>query len=629
MRVPKVERTPANRVSPRAAAIVIGVAVAVGLQGARAAGSPNAKLESHGMAHDGFEAKADAAVESAFPGLKTPGLSVAVTQEGRLILTKGYGRADTYKVRNMDYMTRARIGSVSKAAFTGPSTVQLLRSKGIDPKTKTLYGPTGIFGTTFDTDILIGVKRFTPIVGIAIGQEDRVFAWYDNGMVSAGWSRDLDSHLKATACTYPEGKSPVDVRDMSIAKDGRVFVWYDDRTYSIGTPTDLGKFAKPNKDDLVKLPSGKSMGNILGIGIAKSNDHVYAWYDDGTVSSGYSRDFGFYFGSKNFSGYSGPPVPSTTGTGMARNHIRSLDIASNDHVYTWFSNDRVIEGMSDRLDRYRGAAEYKIGDLPPRRGPDTNGVSAYRSITIQNLLDHTSGFDGSGDTAGAARMFGVAEDQLTYSQIHRHFLRTRKLLYGPGTGSSYSNHGFGSCTMIVEKLSGKSFRDYVMSEYVTKMPNLGFNAVPESATMPTAKDAMPYTLDGKGNFVAVERKDSTLGLAAGGFMASARDLLLVTKYLTSKYPFEDVDSMGWFRSGANGKLEHNGKREGGTCYVAMFPKGYKSGSGVDLSEVHVAIVVNADTDTGKLEDLANALALAVPAANVPASFDVWKAKPAK
>lgn len=625
----KSETKPSSSISRWLAPSIGALCAAAGVAGLSeaAASSSGFKLESHGMAPTALENKVDAAVESAFNAIKAPGISVAVTKGGRLILTKGYGKADINKVRYMTYMTRARIGSVSKAAFTGPATVQLLASKGISPKTKRLYGPGGIFGNTYDLDILTGVKRYTPISAIAIGPDDKVYTWYENGTVSVGWSRDLDSRQKPIKVAYPDGKRPVDIRDISIAKNGQVYTWYDDGTLSIGMATDLDRYAKPDPDNKVKMPSGKSMLNVVGIGIAKSNDHVYAWYDDGTFSSGYSRDFDHHFKPKPYSIYNGPAVPSPAGTGMTRYHIRSMDIASNDHVYTWFSNDRVMEGMSDNLDRYTGPAPYSMATLPPRRAPDENGVSAYRSITVQNLLDHTAGFAGSGDTEGAMKMFNVSENKLTYSMAHQHFLRTRKLMSRPGTRVAYSNHGFGTCTLIVEKLAGKSFRNYVMNDYLSKVPNLGLNAVPESASMPTHSDAMPYTLTNDGKFVAVERTDSTLGLAAGGFMASARDLLLVTKYLRSKYSYAQIDDLGWFKSG-KGKLDHNGKRTGGTCYVAMFPTGYKSNSGVDLSDLHVAIVVSADTDTAKLSALADAIALAVPSSNVPSNYDVWKAKPA-
>ena len=49
----------------------------------------------------------------------------------------------------------------------------------------------------------------------------------------------------------------------------------------------------------------------------------------------------------------------------------------------------------------------------------------YEKITIQNLLDHKAGFLGSGSNEGAADMFNVSVDELTYEQIHRHFLQNQ------------------------------------------------------------------------------------------------------------------------------------------------------------------------------------------------------------
>jgi len=89
----------------------------------------------------------------------------------------------------------------------------------------------------------------------------------------------------------------------------------------------------------------------------------------------------------------------------------------------------------------------------------------YEKITIQNLLDHESGFPQTGNNNGpaAAKMFGVSEDQLTYEQGHRYFLRVQGLLHEPGT-YAYSNHNFGLWTILIPKMSGKSYLDYVRED---------------------------------------------------------------------------------------------------------------------------------------------------------------------
>lgn len=180
-----------------------------------------------GYAWSDLEPKVDNLVEALMKEEKLPGMTVAVTKNGRLILAKGYGLANTSTHEGMEPFMRIRIGSVTKAVITGPSGFQLMKSKNIDPKSQRLYGSKGLFGGIFDADINIGINAHAP--------------------KSANWKE---------------------------------------------------------------------------------------WYE---------------------------------------------------------------------------------------------------KITLQNLLDHRAGFTSDGDQKGAAEMFGVSADELTYGQAHRHFLRTRQLLYEPGT----------------------------------------------------------------------------------------------------------------------------------------------------------------------------------------------------
>ncbi|MBD2164908.1 serine hydrolase [Calothrix membranacea FACHB-236] len=250
----------------------------------------------------------------------------------------------------------------------------------------------------------------------------------------------------------------------------------------------------------------------------------------------------------------------------------------------------------------------------------------YEKITIQNLLDHRAGFSRSGDVEGAAKMFDVPQDQLTYEQAHRHFLRTRELLYEPGTTppdglDPYSNHGFGLWTLLIEKISGKSYLDYVREDFLQPM-KLHNSVQPERAN-PDSCDAWNHQYDADQKLEVFPFEEHGLGLAAGGFRASAQDLLRLTALLDKKYTTAELDSMGWGKT-SKGKLQHNGLIGGGTAFVAMFPNGYISSTNVDLSEVHVAVVTNIRTSTGDLSNLADKIVLAVPVSDVPATFDLWK-----
>ena len=386
-------------------------------------------LPSTGQAWPELEEKVDSFVEALIAKNNLPGMTVAVTKAGRLILSNGYGYAlvDGTKKLPMKPCHRCRFGSACKALVTGPSGFQLMKSKGIDPKSTKLYGPKGFFGGIFDADIDIGIKAHAP--------------------KSAKWKE---------------------------------------------------------------------------------------WYE---------------------------------------------------------------------------------------------------KITIQNLLDHRAGFIGSGNVPDAAKMFGVSEDKLTYEQIHRHFLRTCELLHEPGTtppknkpGTDqelvpYSNHGFGLWTLLIPKMSGKSYLDYVREDFLKPMKL--HNAVRPERANPDSCDAWNHKYNADKEPEVFPFEEHGLGLAAGGFRASAQALARLMVELDKKYTTEELDSMGWFKDSKD-KLGHSSGLGGGTAYVAMFPKGYISSTNVDLSEVHVAVVTNIDTSTNDLSSLADKIVLAVPVSNVPATFDIWK-----
>jgi CubicO group peptidase (beta-lactamase class C family) len=373
--------------------------------------------QSKGEAWPELEEKVDSLVEALIAKNNLPGMTVAVTKAGQLILSKGYGYAlvDGTRKLPMKPCHRGLFGSACKPLVTGASGFQLMKSKGIDPKSTKLYGPKGFFGGIFDADIDIGIKAHAP--------------------ESAKWKE---------------------------------------------------------------------------------------WYE---------------------------------------------------------------------------------------------------KITIQNLLDHESGFPQTGKNGpAAAKMFGVSEDQLTYEQGHRYFLREQGLLHEPGT-YTYSNHNFGLWTILIPKISGKSYPDYVREDFLKPMKL--HNAVQSGRVNPDSCDAWGHKYNGDKKLEALPFMDYKLGLAAGGFRASAQALARLMVELDKKYTTEELDSMGWFKN-SKGKLEHNGLLDGGTAFVAMFPEGYISSNNVDLSEVHVAVVTNIRTSTGDLSSLADKIVLAVPVSNVPATFDIWK-----
>ena len=575
----------------------------------------SANAAGDGSAWPQLETLVDSNIESAREANQIPGMTVALTKNGRLVLSKGYGYMllPGNKASPMKPDLRTRIGSVSKAVVTGPSAFKMMKQKGIDPKTKKLYGKGGVFGNKYDSDMQVGIDRYTPILGMAISPDDKIYTWYANGTVSVGSSNDLDRDEKPQKFKLPSGRLLTDIRAMGITgSNSLVYTWYNDGRLSIGSSRDLA-LHQYDPEKTVKLPAGKSMLNVVGIDIAKSNDHVYIWYDDGTMSSGTSLDFTYYFTGKAYS--------VAPGSGQTRYNIREIGIAANDHVYAWFTNGMASSGTSTTLDQYIKPYAYSLPPQGRSGGPDDR-ERWFDDITLQHLLDHRAGFQRDGDQEGAMTMFKVSESKLTYEQVHRHFLRTRPLRWAPGGGESYSNHGFGLWTLIFEAATGETYRDYAINKYLKPM-GLDGPVRPQTATADGTDSVAHELVNGK--IKPMPFKDSGLGLAAGGWTASATSLVKIMDTLDGAYTEKELMDMGWGRE-TRGKLHHNGLT-GGTAYVVMFPAGYKSVDGSDLGDVHVAIAANIATDTQALEDLASQIALAVPKASISGNYDIWKGKP--
>ena len=472
-----------------------------------------------------------------------------------------------------------------------------------------------MFGDRFKNDIRLGALRFSPIVGTAINKSDRTYTWYVNETVSIGSTSDLDRHQAPQTFKLPDGRRVTDIRDIAISNSDRVYTYYNDGTLSVGRSRDLGSRqavvrGTDGKPLTVRLPRGKDMFNVVGIAIAKTGndaDNVYVWYDDGTVSSGTTRDFTTHFTGRRYAVSAGSPYA-----------IRSMAISAQDRVYAWLANGKAQSGTSRDLGKHRAPYAYA---LPPqgRNGGPNDRQKWARDITLQHLLDHEAGFQGGGATEDAKVMFGKNDETITYELVHRHFLRTRPLKWAPGTASDYSNHGFGLWTIIIEAIAGKTYRSYAINDYLKPIGLLG--AVRPLTTTMDELDAHPHEFR-NGRFRIAPAKTSTLGLAAGGWTASATSLLKITDHLSNSYSHQDLKDMGW-ASNADGKLGHNGRTTGGTAYVTMYPDGYQGG-GQDVGGIHVALAANIRTSTSALRSLASKIAVEVAKSDIDESFDLWK-----
>jgi CubicO group peptidase (beta-lactamase class C family) len=162
-------------------------------------------------------------------------------------------------------------------------------------------------------------------------------------------------------------------------------------------------------------------------------------------------------------------------------------------------------------------------------------------ITIQQLIDHRSGL---GDIFGE-RYEAAPPSKLRELSDFVPLFADKPLEFEPGTGQQYSNAGYIVLGLIIEKLTGETYRDYVQHHIFDPagMKSSGFFAVDETV----ANRATGYTMrDGVGQAPSPVRTGEAPVLhpntrtlpgrpsSAGGAYATAADLLRFMKALEGK-----------------------------------------------------------------------------------------------
>jgi CubicO group peptidase (beta-lactamase class C family) len=138
----------------------------------------------------------------------------------------------------------------------------------------------------------------------------------------------------------------------------------------------------------------------------------------------------------------------------------------------------------------------------------------YKDITVRMLLNHSSGLMGS--TLGSSMLFGD-KDTTTYDNL-LNTLKTSRLKADPGEFSVYCNDGFTLAELLVEKVTGSSFTDYLRNHisnpldlYNTKTPQDSFQTDRlVKIYLPGSKEELP--------------SDTVNAIGAGGIYSSAKNL---------------------------------------------------------------------------------------------------------
>ncbi len=213
-----------------------------------------------------------------------------------------------------------------------------------------------------------------------------------------------------------------------------------------------------------------------------------------------------------------------------------------------------------------------------------------KEITITHLLQHTSGLIAYED---------LLDDSVTVQVLDKDILemmmKQDSTYYQPGTSYRYSNSGYAVLAMIIEKVSGITFAQF-LSENIFKSLNMQNSVAFESSISVVKKRAFGYEFVDfaeatDSSYVFKDQSRTSAVLGDGGIYSSVDDLIkwdqaLYTERLVSKEslskawtPGEVPDSpdnvygFGWRIDKFEGhkRLHHNGSTSGFRNSIQRFP----------------------------------------------------------
>ena len=219
---------------------------------------------------------------------------------------------------------------------------------------------------------------------------------------------------------------------------------------------------------------------------------------------------------------------------------RYLNIGSVSKVYTVAAVMQLVD--QDKVDLDAPVTDY----IPDFRLADER----YHKITVRMLMNHTSGLMGS----VYGEIFLLDDGDSDYRDAFLGILQKEGLKYEPGTCNCYCNDGFTLLEILVERVSGMTFTDYLEKNICNP---LSLKKTGTHWNM-DASELVPVYLNGNVKMTA-ERGQA---IGAGGIVSTA----------------EDVCGFGSaFFSGNKALLSEKAKKEMAKNYQIGCPEGFGLG----------------------------------------------------
>lgn len=200
-------------------------------------------------------------------------------------------------------------------------------------------------------------------------------------------------------------------------------------------------------------------------------------------------------------------------------------------------------------------------------------------VTVHQLLTHTSGIPSyTNDEALMKRRDAPIEHAALLATF-----QSKPLEFEPGSKFAYSNSGYFLLGVIVERVSGKTYEDY-LRENVLRPAGLTRTTTLEAPGTPNV--ATGYEVNELDEMAPVKPIDMSFPFAAGALHSTARELVawdvalrggrvLDAAWQERMYqPERDNYAYGWRVSAVEGKrmLSHSGSIDGFNAHIARVPE---------------------------------------------------------
>jgi CubicO group peptidase (beta-lactamase class C family) len=226
--------------------------------------------------------------------------------------------------------------------------------------------------------------------------------------------------------------------------------------------------------------------------------------------------------------------------------------------------------------------EGKIGldDSLPKYFPDA--PASWKKVTVRELLSHTAGF------TDYPKSFDMRKDCTEAQQLK--MVESEPLAYPPGTNWSYSNLGFLTLGILIHKVTGQFYGDFLQQHIFRPLDMSTARIISEADIVPNR--AAGYRLV-KGEVKNQDWVSPTVNTTADGSLyftildLAKWDAALYTEELLKRSSLEQMWTLaklnngqpnsghygfGWFIEDSNGHriIEHEGEWQGFTTQISRY-----------------------------------------------------------